>query len=277
QLARRDRGADDRRPPGRRPPGHRGHHDGPGAGGRGAGRRARPPEIAPLRTGLHHRLPRPFRRRLDAGPPVRAPGRAKTRMNAGGGPPPVSIVGFLGDEYFGRAAGAALRAADLVMGIGRLLDALPADVGGKRIELPGPLAETLELAAERRALGERVCLLASGDPGFFGIVRVAAARFGAGSLEIHPAPSSVAAAFARAGVHWDDAVVVSAHGRPPAAAVDAVLPRPKAAVLTAPDQPPEALGRALLDAACGPRRVTVCARLGHADEAVTRTDLAGLA
>jgi precorrin-6Y C5,15-methyltransferase (decarboxylating) len=48
-------------------------------------------------------------------------------------------------------------------------------------------------------------------------------------------------------------------------------------VLTAPDQPPEALGRALLDAGCGPRRVTICARLGHDDEAITRTDLEGLA
>src|SRR5207302_611559 len=143
--------------------------------------------------------------------------------------------------------------------------------------LPGPLAETLELAAERRALGERVCLLASGDPGFFGIVRVASARFGAAAIEIHPAPSSVAMAFARAGLHWDDAVVVSAHGRPLAAAVEAARPEPKVAVLTAPDQPPEALGRALLAAGCGPRRVTVCARLGHDDEVVSRTDLEGLA
>ncbi|HLJ08138.1 MAG TPA: precorrin-6y C5,15-methyltransferase (decarboxylating) subunit CbiE [Acidimicrobiia bacterium] len=190
---------------------------------------------------------------------------------------PVAIVGFLGDEYFGRAAAASLRSADVVLGIGRLLDGLPADVAAKRLEVPGPLADTLDLAAERRALGERVCLLASGDPGFFGIVRVAAARFGAGELDIHPAPSSVAVAFARAGLHWDDAVVVSAHGRPLPAAVEAVLPHPKAAVLTAPDQPPEALGRALLEAGCGPRRVTVCAELGHAGEVVTTTDLAGLA
>ena len=197
-------------------------------------------------------------------------------MTAEGGPP-VAIVGFLGNECFGRGAAEALRAADVVMGIGRLLDALPADLPGKRVELPGPLAETLELAAERRALGERVCLLASGDPGFFGIVRVAAARFGAGALEIHPAPSSAAVAFARAGLHWDDAAVVSAHGRPLAAAVEAVLRAPKAAVLMSVDQPPEALGRALLDAGCGPRRVTVCAHLGHDDEAVSRTDLAGLA
>ena len=191
--------------------------------------------------------------------------------------PPIVVVGFLGAECFGRTAEAALRAADVVMGTPRLLDGLAADVGGKRIELAGPLAETLELAAGRRALGERVCLLASGDPGFFGIVRVASARFGADGLEIHPAPSSPAVAFARAGLSWDDAVVVSAHGRPLAAAVAAALPQPKVAVLTAPDQPPETLGQALLDAGCGPRRVTVCARLGHDDEAVTRTDLAGLA
>jgi precorrin-6Y C5,15-methyltransferase (decarboxylating) len=197
-------------------------------------------------------------------------------MSAEGGAP-VAIVGLLGDEYFGRAADAALRSADVVLGVGRLLDVLPADVGAKRIELAGPLAETLEVAAERRALGERVCLLASGDPGFFGIVRVASARFGAEALEIHPAPSSVAVAFARAGVHWDDAAVVSAHGRPLAAAVEAVLPLSKVAVLTAPDQPPEALGRALLEAGCGPRRVTVCARLGHDDETITKTDLQGLA
>ena len=191
--------------------------------------------------------------------------------------PPLAIVGFLGSESFGMAAETALRAADVVVGAGRLLDALPSDVAGKRIEAGGTPAETLELAAERQALGERVCLLASGDPGFFGIVRLASARFGPEALEIHPAPSSVAVAFARAGIHWDDAVVVSAHGRPLAAAVEVALAQPKVAVLTAPDQPPTALGRALLDAGCGPRRVTVCARLGHDDEAVTRTDLDGLA
>ena len=190
---------------------------------------------------------------------------------------PISIVGLLGAEFFGVGAEAALRAADVVFGAGRLLEALPAEIGGKRIEVGGALAETLELAAERRALGERVCLLASGDPGFFGIVRVASARFGPEVLEIHPAPSSVAMAFARAGINWDDAVVVSAHGRPLESAVEVVLAQPKVAVLTAPDRPPEALGRALLAADCGPRRVTVCARLGHDDEAITRTDLPGLA
>lgn len=198
-------------------------------------------------------------------------------MIATGAGPPIVIVGFIGTECFGRAADAALRAADVVIGAVRLLDVLPAEVGAKRVELSGTLGEALELAAERRGLGDRVCLLASGDPGFFGIVRVASARFGPEALEIHPAPSSVTVACARAGLHWDDAAVVSAHGRPLAAAVAAVLHQSKAAVLTSPDEPPEALGRALVEAGCGPRRVTVCANLGHEDEAVTCTDLAGLA
>lgn len=192
-------------------------------------------------------------------------------------PPRIAVVGFLGPECFGRAADRALQDSDVVIGAGRLIDGLPADVTAKRIELAGPLTEVLDLVAERRAVGERVCLLASGDPGFFGIVRLVSARFGAEALEVHPAPSSVAVAFARAGVHWDDAVVVSAHGRALPAAVEQVLPNPKVAVLMAPDQPPEALGRALLEAGCGPRRVTVCAHLGHADETVTTTGLGGLA
>src|SRR5688572_16148338 len=119
-------------------------------------------------------------------------------MSTAGALPPAVAVGFRGGECFGRAAQAALRAADVLLGIPRLLDALPEDVAGKRVGLAGPLAETLELAAERRTLGEQVCLLASGDPGFFGIVRVASARFGPDALVIHPAPSSVAVAFGRA-------------------------------------------------------------------------------
>jgi len=47
-------------------------------------------------------------------------------------PPPVAIVGFLGAESFGSAAGMALRDADVVLGAPRLLGVLPDDAGGKR-------------------------------------------------------------------------------------------------------------------------------------------------
>jgi precorrin-6Y C5,15-methyltransferase (decarboxylating) len=87
----------------------------------------------------------------------------------------------------------------------------------------------------------------------------------------------VSLAFARIGCAWDDAVVISAHGRPLDGAVSAAFGLPKVAVLTAPTQPPQAFGRALVDAGSPPREVTVASRLGEPGECVTRTDLDGLA
>ncbi|MGH9210818.1 MAG: precorrin-6y C5,15-methyltransferase (decarboxylating) subunit CbiE [Acidimicrobiales bacterium] len=191
--------------------------------------------------------------------------------------PPVDVVGLHGGQWFGRDAEAALRGADLLIGHARQFSLLPRDLPGEAVELWGDLDEVLGLAARRRAASDRACILAAGDPGFFGLVRLAAARLDEGALRVHPAPSSIALAFARVGCNWDDAVVASAHGRPIEHAVAAVLAHPKVAVLVSRDQPPEALGRALHDAGCGERTVAVCSQLGEPTEGVVRTDLAGLA
>jgi precorrin-6B C5,15-methyltransferase / cobalt-precorrin-6B C5,C15-methyltransferase len=196
---------------------------------------------------------------------------------ADAGLPPVDVVGLHGGQWFGRDAEAALRGADLLIGHARQLALLPPDLPGEPVELWGDLDQVLGLAAKRRAAGDRACILAAGDPGFFGLVRLAATYLGAGALRVHPAPSSVALAFARIGCNWDDAVVASAHGRPLEHAVAAVLAHPKVAVLVSKDQPPEALGRALVDAGCGARVVDVCCQLGERTEQVVHTDLAGLA
>jgi precorrin-6Y C5,15-methyltransferase (decarboxylating) len=130
---------------------------------------------------------------------------------------------------------------------------------------------------QRLASAASVCILASGDPGFFGIVRALRQRFGASALRVHPAPSAISLAFARIGRSWDDAVVVSAHGRPITDAVDAARDAETVAVFTSPDQPPQAIGAALVASGCGPRRVTVVSRIGEPTEALFRGDLAALA
>jgi precorrin-6Y C5,15-methyltransferase (decarboxylating) len=120
-------------------------------------------------------------------------------------------------------------------------------------------------------------VLASGDPGLFGIVRVLDERFGAGALQVHPAPSAISLAFARLGCSWDDARVVSAHGRPLDDALDQILPAPKVAVLTSPDHPPQAIGAALLAAGSAPRTVSVLTRIGEPGERRFDGDLEQLA
>ena len=164
----------------------------------------------------------------------------------------------------GKEARVAIEAAQLVIGAPRHLRTLT-PIGARTLPIDGPLANVLD-ALERERGG--VCVLASGDPGFFGIARVLAERFGPDRLDVHPAPSSVSLAFARLGLPWDDAAVISAHGRPLAEAARRAVRHAKAAVLVAPDTPPEALGRELC--ALGPphRRAAVCTRLGEPDERV---------
>jgi precorrin-6Y C5,15-methyltransferase (decarboxylating) len=187
-------------------------------------------------------------------------------------------VGLHGGAWYGAAAERALREADVLLGARRQLDDLaPLGLRGEPVELWGRIDELAERCRAEAAVGRRPCVLAAGDPGFFGVARVLAARLGPDALALHPAPSSISLAFARAGVPWDDAVVASCHGRPLARAVAAILDAPKAAVLVSPESPPQAVGAALLDAGCGHRDVWVCSHLGEAGELVTRTDLAGLA
>jgi precorrin-6Y C5,15-methyltransferase (decarboxylating) len=144
----------------------------------------------------------------------------------------------------GAAPAESLAGAELVVGGRRHLDAAAVPADAERVVL-GPLAPALDIIERHHDKGSRIVVLASGDPGFFGIVRVLAERFGAAALDVRPGVSSVAAAFARVGLPWDDAVVVSAHGRDLRTAVNVCRARPKVAVLTGPGAGPAELGAAL--------------------------------
>ncbi|MGW0185269.1 precorrin-6y C5,15-methyltransferase (decarboxylating) subunit CbiE [Streptomyces sp. NPDC003362] len=173
----------------------------------------------------------------------------------------VTVIGWDGSPLTA-AARAALGAATLVAGAAHHL-ALP--------EVP-PTAERIRLGsvalAARRIAAHRgtAVVLADGDPGFFGVVRtLRAPEFGL-EVEVVPAVSSVAAAFARAGMPWDDAHVVVAHPRTLRRAVNVCRAHTKVAVLTAPGAGPAELGL-LLDGVH--RTFVICEELGTDREQVT--------
>ncbi|MFF4808359.1 precorrin-6y C5,15-methyltransferase (decarboxylating) subunit CbiE [Micromonospora chersina] len=165
----------------------------------------------------------------------------------------------------------ALAGAGLVVGAARHLAAVPVPPGCATVVL-GPLAPALDRLAAAVVAGTPAVVLASGDPGFFGIVR----RLRAAGLPVRvlPAVSSVAAAFARAGLPWDGAAVVTAHGRDPRPALNACRALPAVAVLTAPGAGAAELGAGL---AGWDRRLVVAEHLGTPDERVTWTTPAGAA
>ncbi|HEX2739808.1 MAG TPA: precorrin-6y C5,15-methyltransferase (decarboxylating) subunit CbiE [Rubrobacter sp.] len=156
-----------------------------------------------------------------------------------------------------------LRDAALVAGGERHLKML----GVKRgVVLKGDLSEAL---ARIEGTEGPVVVLASGDPGFFGIVRLLGGRFGRENLRVVPGLSSVALAFARVGLSWDDAVTVSAHGRDPRRGVNVCRAHPKVAVLTSPDFGPAELAQTLDGLG---RTFVVAEKLGWPDERVFQGD-----
>jgi len=181
--------------------------------------------------------------------------------------PDVTVIGCDGRPA-GSDAANALAEARTVIGAPRHLRAAPVPPHAEQIELRH-LDEALD--ALGRHEGPAV-VLASGDPGFFGIVRALRAR--GITPRVIPAVSSVALAFARIGLDWDDALVVSAHGRDPRKALAAALAHPKAAILTAPGT---AVGLARDLQAAG-KTVYAAELLGtpgeHVAEAAGRDDLA---
>lgn len=155
-----------------------------------------------------------------------------------------------------------LAAAGLVVGAARHLAAVPVPAGADTVAL-GPLAPALRRLAEAVAAGVPAVVLASGDPGLFGIVR--RLRAAGLPLRVVPAVSSVAAAFARAGLPWDGAAVVSAHGRDPRPALNACRALPLVAVLTAPGAGAAELAAGLIGWS---RRLLIAEHLGTAAERV---------
>ncbi|MFJ6570328.1 precorrin-6y C5,15-methyltransferase (decarboxylating) subunit CbiE [Streptomyces sp. NPDC091292] len=173
----------------------------------------------------------------------------------------VTVIGWDGSPLTD-AARSALSAATLVAGAAHHL-ALP--------EIP-PAAERIRLGsvalAARRIAGHRgtAVVLADGDPGFFGVVRTLhGPEFGL-EVEVVPAVSSVAQAFARAGMAWEDAEVVVAHRRTLRRAVNVCRAHTKVAVLTSPGAGPAELGL-LLEGVH--RTFVICEELGTTRERVT--------
>ena len=172
----------------------------------------------------------------------------------------ITVIGLDGRPLSREAAG-LLEEAAIVAGGRRHLEDLAVEP-----ERATPLEGNLSAALARiEADNGPVVVLASGDPGFFGITRLLGERFGTTNLRVLPAVSSVALAFARAGLSWDDAVTVSAHGREPRRAVNVCRSHPKVAVLTSPDFGPAELAGALDGLG---RTFIVAERLGGPDERV---------
>ncbi|MBB3727302.1 bifunctional cobalt-precorrin-7 (C(5))-methyltransferase/cobalt-precorrin-6B (C(15))-methyltransferase [Nonomuraea dietziae] len=171
----------------------------------------------------------------------------------------ITVIGWDGAPLSTRASD-CLRQATLVAGPGRIL---------RHLDLPEPGGELLTTLDDHLEHGEGPAVVfTEGDPGFFGVVREL--RGHGFKPAVIPATSLVTRAFARAGLNWEDALVVAPDG--PGRlnrVVNACRAHHKVALIVAPGVGPAEIAREL--APTTPRALIVCEDLGGPDERVTHS------
>ncbi|HEX3245198.1 MAG TPA: precorrin-6y C5,15-methyltransferase (decarboxylating) subunit CbiE [Chloroflexota bacterium] len=168
-----------------------------------------------------------------------------------------------------------LQSADVVCGGKRHLCMLDgADL--ETIPIVGPIENVLERVSVAISGGRRLAVLASGDPCCFGIGSLLVERFGREQVEIVPSVSAIQLAFARLGQQWQEAQLVSAHGRPIEGVIGPVLAARRSAILTDGLNTPSAIARMLSECGLEDCPVAVAERLGGPRERIVESTLTSI-
>ncbi|OPK06297.1 precorrin-6y C5,15-methyltransferase (decarboxylating) subunit CbiE [Pseudomonas sp. VI4.1] len=174
----------------------------------------------------------------------------------------VTGIGEDGFTGLGKSARHALLAASKIFGSQRQLDLLPPCIRGERHTWPSPFSLDALLAMR----GEPVCVLASGDPMFFGVGASLARQLPSNEMLILPASSSCSLASARLGWPLQDVVTLSVVARPVAALNAQLFSGARLLVLSNDGRSPAAIAALLRERGFGPSRLSVLEHLGGAAE-----------
>ncbi len=116
-------------------------------------------------------------------------------------------------EYLTPAAMGAVEKADLLIGTEKLLRLFPARPS-QSVVVNSTVEQALDVI-EQRTDCKNIAVLVTGDPGIFSLARLVIERFGREQCQVIPGISSVQVAFARIGLDWADAKIVSADKEDP--------------------------------------------------------------
>jgi precorrin-6Y C5,15-methyltransferase (decarboxylating) len=175
--------------------------------------------------------------------------------------PWLSIIGIGEDGRDGlsHAATGLLKQARLVVGGARHL-ALVGPLGAETLVWPSPMEAAHDAILARR--GEPVCVLASGDPFFYGVGTALMRRVEASEMICLPAPSAFSLVAARLGWSQQDCALLTLHGRP----LERIIPQLQAGArilaLSWDGTTPLKLAQLLAARGLGRSRLTVCENLG---------------
>lgn len=190
-------------------------------------------------------------------------------------------IGPGSSEYLNKKAVDTVKTSDYTVGSTRAIDLFD-DVNNKIAFNVKDLLDKLEKGVDLAIEGNTVSILSTGDPGFSGVLntvlRIANEKnFPEEKIEVIPGISSLQLAAARNHIQWDNANVMTFHGRENIEDILKVINNGKTTIAL-PSKKVRDMAQFLLDNGVDEHReVVVCERLSYDDEKIVRSTLKDIA
>lgn len=190
-------------------------------------------------------------------------------------------IGPGSSEYLTKKAIDIVKSSDYTVGSTRAIDLFD-DVNNKLAFNVKDLLDKLEKGVDLAIEGNTVSILSTGDPGFSGVLntvlRIANDKnFPKEKIEVIPGISSLQLAAARNHIQWDNANVMTFHGRENIEDILKVINNGKTTIAL-PSKKVRDMAQFLLDNGVNEnRQVVVCERLSYDDEKIVQATLKDIA
>ena len=190
-------------------------------------------------------------------------------------------IGPGASEYLTKKAIDTVKASDYTVGSTRAID-LFEDVSGTIAFNVKDLLDKLEEGVQLACDGNTVSILSTGDPGFSGVLNTVLRlsdenNFSKENIEVIPGISSLQLAAAKCHIQWDNANVMTFHGRENIEEILPVINNGKVTIAL-PSRKVKDMAQFLIDNGVeADRKVVVCERLSYPDERIVESTLKEIA
>jgi len=182
-------------------------------------------------------------------------------------------IGPGSEDYLTFKARKIADSVEILIGSRRALELFP-ETSGEKIELdPKNMEKGFGYAISEVRKGKSVALLSTGDPGFSGILKPVLDLSGNLDVEVVPGISSIQLCAAKLKVPWDEANLITLHGKGVSLELLEALKNGKLTMVL-PNFNVKEVAEFLLDNGIDPQReVAICERLSYPDERMVKTTL----
>ncbi|MEK6678166.1 MAG: precorrin-6y C5,15-methyltransferase (decarboxylating) subunit CbiE [Nitrospirota bacterium] len=183
-------------------------------------------------------------------------------------------IGINGEDDLSNKSLDIIKNSEILFGGERHLSYFP-DFKGERFVIKSNLKDVVHHI--KKNIKKRITVLASGDPGFYGIADYLIKNLGKEDIEIIPNISSVQWAFAKIKETWHDAEIVSSHGRDIESIIETARHNNKIGIFTSSGDEPKKIAEALIKSNLNNFTAHICENIGSPDERIESYSLKDIA